>query len=437
MLAELGVELAIIIALTLANGFFSGSEIAIVSSRRSRLEALANTGKRSAQQAIQLADNPDRFLATVQVGITLIGTFSAAFGGARIGDLLTIWLRSVPAIAPYAETLSLLIVVVLITYLSLILGELVPKRLALRNAEQLALVAAPVMTFLSTIARPLVGFLTFSVNVVFRLLGQQTISEGLVTEEDIVYMVREGTQSGAVEAGEATFINRVFRFTDRPVHTMMTPRTQITAVSTSMSLDQIIEVFVTSGYSRIPVYEGTIEQIIGVLYNKDAFAAYVEKSDVDLKSLVRPAVFVVETAPGDDVMVQFRQMGTHLALVVGEYGQVIGLVTLEDLLEELVGEIRDESDASEERPFVKRDDGSWLIDGLQPYDKVSKVIGMKDDGEEDFTSIAGTIMSKLGRVPAVGDMIRIDDFILEVVDMDGRRVDKVLIRQEKPEANSD
>jgi putative hemolysin len=204
-----------------------------------------------------------------------------------------------------------------------------------------------------------------------------------------------------------------------------------------MSLDQIIEVFVTSGYSRIPVYEGTIEQIIGVLYNKDAFAAYVEKSDVDLKSLVRPAVFVVETAPGDDVMVQFRQMGTHLALVVGEYGQVIGLVTLEDLLEELVGEIRDESDASEERPFVKRDDGSWLIDGLQPYDKVSKVIGMKDDGEEDFTSIAGTIMSKLGRVPAVGDMIRIDDFILEVVDMDGRRVDKVLIRQEKPEANSD
>ncbi len=435
MLGELGAEFLIIIVLTLANGFFSGSEIAIVSSRRSRLEAMADDGKQAARQALELAENPDRFLATVQVGITLIGTFSAAFGGARIGDILTAWLGSIPALRPYAEPLGLLIVVVLITYLSLILGELVPKRLALRNAERLAVIAAPIMIVLSKLTRPIVSFLTFSVNTVVRFLGQRPSDEGSVTEEDIVYMVREGTESGAVEFGEAQFINRVFRFTDRPVHTMMTPRTQITAVSADMSLAQIVEVFLSSGYSRLPIYERTIEQTTGILYVKDVLRAYVEQHEqgkqVDLKALIRPALYVVETASGDAVLMEFRQKATHVALVIDEYGQVVGLITMEDLLEELVGEIRDEYDLAEERPYTRREDGSWLFDGLVPYDKVAKVIGLKDPIEFRFTTLSGIIMSRLGRVPVVGDTVTVENFILEVIDMDGRRIDKVLIRPAK------
>lgn len=429
MLGELGVEFLIIFVLTLANGFFAGSEIAIVSARRSRLEALAEGGAPSARKALELSDNPDRFLATVQIGITLIGTFSAAFGGARIGDVLAEWFRTSETLAPYAEPLALLIVVVTITYLSLILGELVPKRLALQNAERLAVIAAPVMDLLSRLTRPLVAFLTFSVKLVLRLIGQQDAAEGGVTEEDIVYMVREGAQSGAVEAGEAQFIHRVFRFTDRPVYTMMTPRTQITAVSADMSLSQVIDVFLTSGYSRLPFYEKTIEYTTGILYVKDVLRAYVEQPDqADVTALIRPILFVVETASADDVLREFRQKATHIALVIDEYGQVVGLITMEDLLEELVGEIHDEFDAGEERPYTQRDDGSWLFDGLVAYDIVSRVIGLKAVSELRFTSLSGIIMSRLGRVPAVGDTVTVENFILEVIDMDGRRIDKVLIR---------
>jgi putative hemolysin len=430
MLADLGVELAIILALTLANGFFAGSETAFVSSRRSRLEAEANSGKRAAKQALELADNPDRFLATVQVGITLIGTFSAAFGGARIGDILTVWLQSVPPLAPYAETIALAVVVITITYISLILGELVPKRLALRNAEGLAIFAAPIMTVLSSATRPIIALLTGSVNVVMRLVGQQNTTESGVSEEDITYMLREGTQSGAVEAGEARFIQRVFQFTDRPVRSVMTPRTEVVAVDVDTPLGEVVDQFLASKVSRIPVYEGQIDHAIGIIHAKDLLR-YV-RSQVDegneWKQLILPTIFVLETAHIDDVLGTFRQKGIHMAMVVDEYGQTSGIITLEDLLEELVGEIRDEHDQGEEHPIVQRADGSWLVDGMEAYDKVRDRIGLPELDEADFTTIAGLILSQLSRIPVEGDTILLGNYILEVVDMDARRVDKVLVR---------
>jgi putative hemolysin len=436
MLASLGTELIIILILTVANGFFSGSEIAIVSARRSRLEAQATTGNRGARQALALADNPDRFLATVQVGISLIGTFAAAFGGARIGDVLAVWLRSFPTIAPYAETVALAIVVLLITYLSLVLGELVPKRLALQHAERIAVIAAPVMTGLATVARPLVVVLSFSVNLVLRLLGQHRAVESPVTQEDIVYMVAEGATSGTVEANEARFIERVFQFTDRPVRKAMTPRTEITAVELDIPWPQIVNTFLASGYSRLPVYQGSLDHIVGILHVKDAMRVLATSSDdANIMQLLRPVTFVLDSQHIDDVLTMFRRQGTHLGMVIDEYGQVDGLVTLEDLLEELVGEIRDEYDQSEDPPFVKREDGSWLVDAMQAYDTVQQRLGLSDDLElpdAGFTTLAGLIMARLNRIPRVGDKVLLGEFTLEVVDMDGRRVDKVLVQPSPP-----
>ncbi len=441
MLASLGTELIIILILTLANGFFSGSEIAIVSARRSRLELQAAAGNRSARQALALAENPDRFLATVQVGISLIGTFAAAFGGARMGDILAVWLRSFPALAAYAETIALAIVVAVVTYLSLVLGELVPKRLALQHAERIALIAAPVMTGLATLARPLVATLSVSVNLVLRLLGQHRAVDSPITQEDIVYMVAEGATSGTVEAGEAQFIERVFQFTDRPIRKAMTPRTEITAVDVEAPWQQIVQVYLDKGYSRLPIYQGSLDHVLGILHVKDVMRVLAGNSEgADVMQLLRPVTFVLESQHIDDVLTMFRRQGTHLGIVIDEYGQVDGLVTLEDLLEELVGEIRDEYDETEDPPFVQREDGSWLVDGMQAYDKVQQRIGLPDDVElphADFTTLAGLIMAQLNRIPRVGDIVALGDFNLEVIDMDGRRIDKVLIQHDPATVSDD
>ncbi len=431
MLAEISTELLIIFALILANGFFAGSEIAIVSVRRSRLEPLAESGNRGARQAIALAESPDRFLATVQIGITFIGTFSAAFGGARISNLLAEWLADIPVLAPYASSLSLLLVVLFITYFSLVIGELIPKQLALLNSERYAILAAPIMSFLSQVARPLVAVLSGSVKLVFRLLGQSSDSENTVTAADIEYLVREGKASGTVEAGEAQFIHRVFRFTDRPVRAVMVPRSEIVAANTQMSLVELAELFIESGYSRLPMFEGSLENVIGLLNAKDLmrFIANPE-TKVNLSHLLRPAPVVLRNDHIDDVMAQFRRTATHMALVMDEYGQVAGLVTMEDLLEELVGEIRDEYDDAEEYPIFRREDGSWLVNGLEAFDKVQDVIGLPDvppEDREDFTTLAGLILYLLKQLPTVGETVTFGDFILEVVDMDGKRIDKVLI----------
>jgi putative hemolysin len=427
----IGIEIALIFVLILANGFFSGSELAIVSARKSRLEQAANAGNARAGQALTLGRNPDRTLATVQVGISLIGTFAAAFGGARISESLSAALESIPVLKPYAEPLALTLVVVAITYFSLVLGELVPKRLALRHAEQIAMVGAPVVTVLAVVARPVVVVLTVSVNLVLRLLGQHRPVSGGVTEEDIVYMVREGTASGSVEAGEAQFIHRVFRFTDRPVRLVMTPRTEITAVDVDTPLPQVAETFLQAGYSRLPVQHGSLDNIVGILYAKDLLRALAGPVPPDLRALLREPVFVFEHQPIDEALAIFRQKGTHIGLVLDEYGQVAGLLTLTDVLEELVGEMPEEDSGHEDRPLVQREDGSWLVDGLEPYDTVRERLGLPDvplEERGDYSTLAGMVLARLGRVPNVGDSVTVGDRVLEVVDMDGLRIDRVLVR---------
>jgi putative hemolysin len=277
------------------------------------------------------------------------------------------------------------------------------------------------------------------VNLVLRLLRQHRAVDSPVTQEDIVYMVAEGATSGTVEAGEARFIERVFQFTDRPVRKAMTPRTEITAVEVGTPWPLIVQTLLASGYSRLPVYQDSLDHVVGVLHAKDVMRVMAGESEgADVMRLLRPPTFVLESQHIDDVLTMFRRQGSHMGVVIDEYGQVAGLVTLEDLLEELVGEIRDEYDHSEEPPFIQREDGTWLVDGMQAYDTVQKRLGLPANVElpnADFTTLAGLIMTRLNRIPHVGDKVALGEFSLEVIDMDGRRIDKVLI-QPNPTTNS-
>ncbi|GCE06226.1 hemolysin family protein [Dictyobacter aurantiacus] len=426
-------EVIIIFALILANSFFAASEIAIVSARRSRLQQQADSGKKSAKQALQLSENPDRFLATVQIGMTLISTLASVFGGASISEPLSQWIATFPALQPYASSLALFIVVLFITYFSLVIGELAPKRLALQSAEKLAVAVSPFMDRLSKIAAPIVALLTFSVNLILRVLGQYKSTKEIVTEEDIVYLAREGTVSGTVESEEEEFINRVFRFTDRTVSSVMMPRTEIVAIEVHTPFHEVIEKFMSSGYTRLPLYEESLDNVVGVLYAKDLLRSRADNKqddEVNIRTLARPAFFISEFQHVDDLLKTFRGKGIHIALVIDEYSQITGLVTLEDVLEELVGEIHDEYDQPEDSAMLQREDGSWLVDAMTDHEVVRKKIGMQEKDEEEhynYHTLAGLLLTHMGRIPKVGDSVTIDDFTFQVIDMDGRRIDKVLI----------
>ncbi|HET8910200.1 MAG TPA: hemolysin family protein [Ktedonobacteraceae bacterium] len=432
MYGSLVIDILIIFALTLANSFFAAAEIAIVSARHNRLQQQIDKGKRGAKEALELAENPDRFLATVQVGITLISNIAAAFGGAQISEAVSKMLVNVPYIAPFASTLSFIIVVLLITYVSLVIGELTPKRLALQFAESIAIATAPTMTTISVVARPIVALLSGSVNLVLRLLRQKPSKETNVTEEDIVYLTHEGIASGSVEAGEEEFIQRIFQFTDRIVRTIMTPRTEIVAVSAESTISEAVDTFMESAYSRLPVYQNDLDNIVGFLYAKDLLTSLKTQEPAEISKLMHQPFFITEYQHADDLLTIFRREGTHMAMVVDEYGQVIGLITLEDVLEELVGEIQDEYDEKEESSIVKREDGSWLVDAIESYERVCEKIPdlppMPTAELGEYLTLAGLILARLGRIPDEGDTLELGNYTVEIVDMDNRRIDKVLIK---------
>lgn len=430
-------EIAVIFALIIANGFFAASEIALVSARRGRLERQAIAGSKGARQAIILSENSDRFLATVQVGVTFISTIASAFGGARLATALARPLRTVPYISAYADALAFTIVVILLTYFTLVLGELVPKRLGLNHAEAIAARVAPAMASIAKVARPIIAALTISVGGVLRVLGQAGATPRDVTEEDIVDLTRAGASLGAVEEGEERLIQRVFKFTDRRVNEVMTARPDIIAVDASAPLTEIRELFLSSGHSRLPVYTETLDEVIGVLLAKDLLRALApDQEPPEIRDLLRPATFVPENQRIADLLSVFRRDGAHLALAVDEYGQVAGLVTLKDILEELVGDIRDAYDIGDEDEEIRRmDDGSWLVSGGVSHELVREQVGLPpipEDEEGEYTTVAGLALTRLGRIPTAGDSVRDGDFILEVMDMDGRRIDKLRIHRAPP-----
>ncbi len=423
-------ELLIVLLLILANGFFSGAEMAIVASRRGRLRALAEKGDRRAQAALDLAGSPDRFLPTVQIGITLVGTLAAAYGGDRLVSELTVWIanQAPPGIAAMARPIALTVFVMLLSFVTLLLGELVPKRLALRQAEAFARLAAPAMQMFAWIARPLVWGMSTATSAVIFLLGGRKQTEPSVSVDDIEHLLETGRAEGILEAVELSVASEALRLGERSVRDIMRPRIDVDALDIETPQAEIIGAIAMAGYSRLPVYEGSLDHIIGYVSIKDALRHAWMGWPIELRKMLHRPIFVPETMPLDRLLELFQKERNQLAIVLDEYGGTEGLVTLEDVLEELVGEIHDEHQQADAHAFVQREDGSWLVDGSVAIDDLVDRFGLKGEPlPRDYTTISGLVLAELERIPVAGDVVTWRGLRIEVVDMDGRRIDKLLV----------
>jgi putative hemolysin len=429
------IELLIIVVLSLANGIFAATEIAMVSARRGRLEQRAGEGSVGAEVALKLQEDPNRFLSAVQVGITLIGTLSGVFAGATLADRLAPSLAPLPYVGVYAVPLAQALVVILVSYLSLVLGELVPKRLALQSADAVAAFMAPPMSFLAWISTPVISVLTGSTDLLLRLLGRANIEEERVTAEDIRALVREGTEGGTVELQEQQFIESIFKFSDRAVRHIMTPRHDVEMLDADAALSEVIDELLSSGYSRFPTYEESPDQIIGTVHVRDLLMLYRRQGEgAKVREAVSPPLYVPENSRASILLATFRKSRRHMALVVSELGGIEGVVTLEDVLEEIVGEIGDEFDDIETPTVVVREDGSMLAEGSMNVDEVKRLLDEDELPDEEtyrFDTLAGFVISLIGQIPTTGTVVSWDGWRFEVIDMDGLRVDKVLISREK------
>jgi putative hemolysin len=422
-------ELFLILLLILANGVFAMSEIAVVSARRSRLQQQAEAGSNGAAAALALTEEPTRFLSTVQVGITLIGILTGAFGGAAIAAPLATVLAQVPLIAPYSGVAAFMIVVVAITYLSLIVGELVPKRIALTAPERVASMIARPMTLLSRITYPLVTLLSASTDLLLKLLRVKAPAEPPVTEEEITALIEQGTAAGIFEEAEQDLVDRVFRLGDLRVSSIMTPRRRLVWLDLSAPLETNKEKILDTTYSRLLVCQGELDNLVGMLKVRALLDPLWRNEPVELASALDQPLLVPESMRVLTVLERFKQSGIHLALVIDEYGSIQGLVTLNDVMGVVVGELP-EADSLTDRAIVQREDGSWLLDGLLPVERVKELFDLEELPYEDggsYYTLGGFIVTRLGRVPTVADHFQWGELRFEVVDMDGHRVDKVLI----------
>jgi putative hemolysin len=419
------IELAIVVALILLNGLLALAELAIVSSRRARLQALVDRDVVGSRRALALATNPGRFLSTVQIGITLVGVLSGAFSGATFGLHLAEWFIALGLRASVAEALGVGLVVAVITYLSLVIGELVPKQIALRDPEKIAARVAPAMTVMATIASPIVSFLDFSGRAVLRALGYEDKPVHRVTDEEIRSLMAEAETAGVLEPGERAMIAGVMRLGDRPVRAIMTPRREVDMVDLTADPDDIRRTIVESVHSRLPAHAGTPEEMLGIVQAKDLLDPYLRGERPDIRAQVRPAPNVPDTADALDVLDVIKGSPVHMALVHDEYGQFEGIVTNADILEAIAGAFRTD-EGSVEPEAVRRDDGSWLISGSMPADEMADRLSIALPPDRSYHTAAGFVLSQLGHLPEVGESFNSHGWRFEVVDLDGRRIDKIL-----------
>ena len=420
-------EVVILVGLILANGVFAMAEIAIVSARKARLQQRAEEGDVGARQALALANEPTRFLSTIQIGITLIGTLTGVFGGATLAAEIAVPLRSVPGLASSADAISLVVVVVGIAYLSLVLGELAPKRLGLGNAERIAALLARPMTALARLTAPLVSLLSLSTGLVLRLLRVHPSQEPPVTEEEVRILIDTGRQAGVFEASEQELVENVFRLGDRRVSALVTPHTELVRLDADAPDQANWEKMAASPYDHFPVYRDHPDNVLGLVSVKALWNEMVAGRQPVLTEQLEEPIFVPESAPALQVLNRLRRTGIQVALVLDEYGAIMGLVTLFDLLEALVGEI---AEVGQDTPDIaQRADGSWLVDGLLPVDAFEDYfdVPIQPEEEKDYQTVGGFVMQRLGRVPAEGDSFDWHGLRFEVVDMDQLRVDKLLV----------
>ena len=419
------VEILIVVVLTIVNGLLAMSELAVVSARPARLRAMADQGNHGAAIAITLAEDPGKFLSSVQIGITLVGILSGAFSGATLGLRLTDWLETVGVADNVADIVGVGVVVVAITYISLILGELVPKQIALRDAEGVAARVAPAMKLIAAIGSPVVWLLDVSGKAVLALLGQAGQSEERVTEEEVKTMIAEATTAGVIESDEHSMISGVMRLADRSARGLMTPRLDVDVLDLSDESEDIRRTILSTSRSRLLVQDGDADSIIGVVAIKDIIGVFANGLPLELRRFVQPVPVVMDHADALDVVRAIRNSTVHMALVVDEYGHFEGIVTSADILEVITGVFQEET--GDDPAVVRREDGSWLVAGWMPVDEFGDKLKIAIPRDAKFETVAGYVLSIINRLPAEGETFEHDGFKFEVVDLDGRRIDKILM----------
>lgn len=416
----------IVLLLIVLNGFFAMSEMAVVSSRRARLQQLANEGRRGAAAAIKLADDPSSFLSTVQIGITVIAILSGAYGEAAIADPLALVLRDAPYIGPQADMMATAVVISTIAFVSLVAGELVPKRLALRNPEGLACMVAGPMYALSKVAAPLVWFLRTVMELVLGLFAAPSKEDSRVTEEEVKTLIAEGTEAGIFEPAEKEMLEGVLRVADRTVRSIMTARPDMVWLDVEDEAGEIYASIADSGHSRFPVAVGDVDNIIGIIHTKDLLEQARMGATCDLKAVCRDPVYIHEGTPILKLLDSFRASTVHMAVVLDEHGAVQGIVTPTDILVAIAGDLPESAD---DLPYaVQREDGSWLLDGQMPVHDVERTLDIRGLSayEHEYTTLAGFVLFQLGHIPVPGEFFDWRNWRFEVVDLDGRRIDKVM-----------
>ena len=422
------VEIAIVVGLIVVNGLLAMSELAVVSSRPARLRARAEAGSSGAQAALDLAANPGRFLSTVQIGITLVGVLSGAFSGATLGQRLSETLKIAGLRDSLADPIGVAIVVALITYGSLIVGELVPKQIALRDPEGVASRVARAMRILALVAAPLVWLLDISGRAMLSLLGQSESSNSVVTDEEIRTIIAEAEHHGTIEADEKKMIAGVMRLADRAVRSLMTPRTDVEWINIRDEPDALRARLLSASHSRLPVGDGTVDEMIGVIETREAIKLLLSPGSFDLRPMVLQTPVVHDNSDALDVLTVLKEASTPMALVHDEYGHFEGLVTPADVLETIAGEFRTDLD-NDDPVAVERDDGSWLLAGYMPVDEMAERLGIRLTGRRDYETLAGFVLAHLHRLPETGESFIANGWKFEVVDLDGRRIDKVIAKK--------
>ncbi|MBW7956414.1 MAG: HlyC/CorC family transporter [Deltaproteobacteria bacterium] len=423
------IEAIIILALIIFNGFFSSAEIAIISAKRSIIEKLAKDGNLSAEIVSRMKENPDRFLATVQVGVTVVGTTASVIGGVIASEHFKPLLQSIPVIPQQvASLLALGAVVAVISYVSLVVGELVPKHLALRYAEKIALFSAKPLDFISRLTDVPVRLLTGSTSAVMRMLGvKDTAKQVFISEEEIKYFIKEGRATGIFEETEAQLLHGIFEFADKTVREVMVPKHKISGIEINTPPDEVLKFISESGFSRYPVYRDSIDRIVGVLFNKDVFSSLEKGRTLDLKSIIRTPYFVPNSIMISKLLRELQRRKFHMAIVVDEHGDIDGLVTIEDILEEIVGEIEDEYDVGAGGPVEKLRDGTMIIDASASLGDLSNLGIEIEEEAEEYNTLAGFMLAKLQRVPRGGEFVIHKDMRLTVVDVEQNRIIKVKV----------
>lgn len=426
-------EIAILLGLIIFNGIFAMSEIALLTSRKARLQKLAEAGDGAATAALNLSNDPNEFLSTVQIGITSIGILNGILGEATLAKPLSIWLQNLGVAATTAGYLATGLVVVLITYFSIILGELVPKRLGQIAPEPIARRVARPMMLLAVMAKPFVKLLSASTSLVLRIFGVKDVGRQAMTEEEIHMMLEEGSESGIIEIHEHQMVRNVFRLDDRQISSFMVPRSEVVFFDVEDPLEENLKHFQEAGHSRIPVVRGGWDQILGVANARELLAQTLRGEPLMLTEHLQPAVFVPESLTGMALLENFKSSGVQLAFIVDEYGEVQGIVTLQDVMEAITGEFK--THRAEDSWAVQREDGTWLIDGLIPIPELKDRLGLKEVPEEErgrYNTLSGMVTLLLGKLPQTADKCEWEGWIFEIMDLDGMRIDKVLASYKPP-----